>query len=323
MTFNNKEGFYFDRIHIISWCSKWTLEKQLPIKKMTAECKSLNIVKLNEPDTKLHEPIKNCSNKNLCSGYRSKLEVIAPTSEFLRLLSENEAAIGKAYKISYVEIAHDVFCESAGDAEFKADNLFDNLRKKYSFSHIYEGKLNKTRKERMKDRIRGLFASRTFYSSMGKKDGGKRDRFIYVIYARHSKINNNYCTHSEWRITGSGLVRKKAHIMTVKDLCSFDIEKFFREKGSQYLVKEKINIDALDKWLKGYDGRSKAFTKKQLKYAGLTALHYMGFRIVTYSDLVLHFKSEKECIKRKRGERSEWEKRLMSLSSYERFRDVQ
>jgi len=320
MITHDDEGFYFDRIHIISWCSKWTLEKQLPIKKMRAECKSLNIVKLNTTAINLHEPNKGCLNENLCSGYRSKVEVIAPTAEFLRLLTENEASLGKAYRISYVEIAHDVFCESAGDAELRADILFDTLRKKYSFSHIYTGRLIKTRKERLKDRIRGLYALRTFYSSMEKEKGQKRGRFIYVIYARRSKINNRYCTHGEWRITSSGLIKKKAHIMTVKDLCSFDFEKFFREKESQYLVYEKINILALDKWLKGYDGRREAFTAKQLKYAGLTALHYMGFRIVTYSDLVLHFKSEKELIKRKRGARSEWEKRLMSLSSYERFR---
>lgn len=318
-----EEGFYFDRIHIISWCSKWTLEKQLPLKTMCEYCKSLDIVKFNDPAVKRRKTKKSGSIKEIKVGYRSKVEVIAPTAEFLRLLSENEAALGRAYKISYVEIANDVFCESAGDAELKADILFDTLRKKYSFSHVYIGKLIKTRKERLRDRIRGLYTSRTFYSSMEKEKGKKRGRFIYVIYARRSKMNNSYCTHSEWRITGNGMIIKKAHITSVKDLCSFNFEIFFKEKELQYLVHEKINILALDKWLKGYDGRSKAFTAKQLKYAGLTALHYMGFRIVTYSDLVLHFKSEKELIKRKRGARSEWEQRLMSLSSYERFRDVQ
>lgn len=342
MIIYSEEGFYFDRIHITSWCSKWVLEKQLPIK-MNAECKSLKVVKLKKTVAKRSKAKKTRSNKKLIAGYKSKLEVIAPTAKFLRLLSENEAALGKAYRISYVEMAHDVFCESAGDAELKADILFDNLRKKYSFCYVYE-KLIKTRKERMEEKIRGLFASRTFYSSFEKekgkgkkeeeeekekgeeeeekKEGNKRDRFIYVIYARHSKINNKYCTHSEWRITGSGLIRKKAHIMTVNDLCSFDIEKYFKEKELQYLVKEKINILALGKWLKGYDGR-KTLIKRQIMNAELAARHYMGIRITTYSDLVLHFKSEKERIKRKRGERSEWEKRLMSLSSYERFRDVQ
>ena len=323
MIIHEDEGYYLDRIHIISWCSKWTLEKQLPIYRMIGNCKSLNIIKLNKQNTRLCKSGKTSSNKILNTGYRSKIEIIAPTMEFLRLLSENEAALGKGYRFSYVEITHDFFCESAGDAELKADILFDTLRKKYSFSHVHTGRLIKTRKERLKDRIRGLYALRTFYSSMEKEKGQKRGRFIYVIYARRSKINNRYCTHSEWRITSSGLIKKKAHIMTVKDLCSFDFEKFFMEKESQYLVYEKINILALDKWLKGYDGRREAFTAKQSKYAGLTALHYMGFRIVTYSDLVLHFKSEKEFIKQKRGVRTEWEKRLMSLSSYERFRGVQ
>jgi hypothetical protein len=345
MIIYSEEGFYFDRIHITSWCSKWVLEKQLPIK-MNAECKSLKVVKLKKTVAKCRKAKKTRSNKKLIAGYKSKLEVIAPTAKFLRLLSENEAAIGKAYRISYVEMAHDVFCESAGDAELKADILFDNLRKKYSFCYVYE-KLIKTRKERMEEKIRGLFASRTFYSSFEKekgkgkkeeeeekekeekeeeeeekKEGNKRDRFIYVIYARHSKINNKYCTHSEWRITGSGLIKKKAHIMTVKDFCSFDIGKFFREKELQYLVKEKIDILALGKWLKGYDGRRKPDEEMQRKIE-LTAKHYMGFRIDTYSDLVLHFKSEKEQIKKKPGARSEWEKRLMTLSSYERFRDAQ
>lgn len=331
MIFNNVEGFYFDRIHIVSWCSKWTLEKQLPLSKMIAECKSLNIVKFDEPDAKLNKTIKNDSNKKLCLGYKSKLEVIAPTSKFLRLLSENEAALGRAYKISYAEIAHDVFCESAGEAELKADIVFDKLRKKYSFGRIYE-KLYITKKELIKNRSRGVFAFRTFYSSYEKEEkekeeeekekGKKRDRFKYVIYARHSKINDRHCTHREWRITGSGMIRKKAHILTVKDLCSFDFVKFFREKESQYLIKEKINHLALGKWLKRYDGR-KTLTKRQFMSVEIAARHYTLFRIDTYSDLVRHFKSEKELIKKKPSVRSEWEQRLMSLKSYERFRIIE
>src|ERR1035437_9883861 len=139
MIANGEEGFYFDRIQITSWCSKWTLEKQLQNKKMIGNCKSLSIFKLNEPDEKQRKAMKTGSEKKLKAGYKSMVDVIAPTAEFLRLLSENEAALGKAYKISYVEITHDVFCESAGDAELKADIQFDNLRKKYSFGYVYEG----------------------------------------------------------------------------------------------------------------------------------------------------------------------------------------
>ena len=288
---------------------------------MRGYCKSLVIVKLNEPAVKRHKVKKSGSIKEIKVGYRSKVEVIAPTAEFLRLLSENEAALGRAYKISYMEIAHDVFCESPGDAELEADILFDNLRKKYSFGCIYE-KLNITKKERLKNRIRGLFAFRTFYSSFGKKEGGKRGRFIYVIYARRSKMNNRYCTHREWRFTGSDMIRNKTSIMTVKNLRFFDIEKYFKENEDKYLVKEQINSLALGRWLKGYDGR-RALTKRQNIDIQIAARNYVSLRINTFSDLVLHFKNEKRLINKKRGERSEWEKRLMSLSSYERFRDVQ
>ena len=322
MIIHEDEGYYFDRIRIISWFSKWTLEKQLPLKTMREYCKSLDIVKFNNLAVKRRKIKKSDAIKEIKVGYRSKIEIIAPTAEFLRLLSENEADLGRAYKISYMEIAHDVFCESAGDAEFKADILFDNLRKKYSFGCVYE-KLNITKKERLKNRSRGLFAWRTYYSSFGKKEeGGKRDRFIYVIYARRSKMNNRYCTHREWRFTGSDMIRKKAHIMTVKDLPFFDIEKYFKENEDKYLVKEQINFLALGIWLKEYDGR-RALTKKQNINIQLAARHYVVFRINTFSDLVLHFKSEKESIKKKRGERSEWDKKIMALRSYERFRDVQ
>jgi len=333
MIIHEDEGYYFDRIHIISWCSKWTLEKQLPLKIMREYCKSLDIVKFNDPAVKRRKIKKSGSIKEIKVGYRSKVEVIAPTAEFLRLLSENEAALGRAYKISYMEIAHDVFCESPGDAELEADILFDNLRKKYSFGCVYE-KLNITKKERLKNISRGLFAFRTFYSSFEKleekekeekgkkKKSKKRDRFKYVIYARRSKMNNRYCTHREWRFTGSDMIRKKTRIMTVKDLCFFDIEKYFKGNEDKYLVKEEINLSALGRWLKGYDGR-KALTKKQNLKIQLAARQYVGIRINTFSDLVLHFKSEKESIKKKCGVRSEREKRLMSLRSYERFRDVQ
>ena len=299
------EGFYFDRLHILSRIQRQELIYHFPYDKLIAECRSLMIINTD-------------FEKSL---YRSRMEVIAPTAEFLRALHENEALFGDGYKISKMEIAHDTFCENTSDAERKTNILFPTLRKKYSFSSIFNGNPNKPKKDRLKDRSRGLFAEKTFYSSFDDKQGGRRSNFKYVLYARWSKINDKPCVHEEWRIAGAGLIARKTGIRDIGDLVRFDFRRFFDKQNAKYIVHESINYEALGLWLTGFDGR-RVLTRRQWRGVQIRAQQFL-LRAKrdreTYSDLVLLFKDEKKRISEKRGARSEWDKKVMALKDCRRF----
>ena len=304
MIIHDDEGFYFDRIYILSRKERWELVRYLSDDKFIMECRSFKII-----DTDSEQGV-----------YRSRIEVVAPTADFLQILHINEALLGSDYKISRIEIAHDTFCDSVGDAELKADNLFRTVRKKYSFGHIFEGNPDKTKKERLKDRSRGLFAERTFYSSLDNEKGGRWVRFRYVLYARRSKMNNRPCVHKEWRIAGAGLIARKAGIRGIDDLVRFDFKEFFDTIGGKYIVHESINHETLGKWLNGFDGR-KALTQQEKHSVDLAVQHFLqSHKIETYSDLVLFFRDEMSSINEKRGVRSAWEKKVMALKDCRRFR---
>jgi len=299
------EGFYFDRIYLLSRRSSREIMMDLPVDRFKQHCRAFEIVNTDR-DKGFH---------------RSRIMVVAPTSGFLSLLLENEMLLGDDYKISYLEIAHDKFCESAGDAELKADILFYTVRKKYSFAYIYVGKLIKTKKERLKDHKRGLFALRTFYSYFEGEDSEKHVRFKYIIYARRSKINDKYCVHKEWRIVSAGLIARKTRIKGINDLVCFDIKQFFGSMEAKYVVHEKIDYHRLGLWLSGTDGRRKLKTRRALMCVDITAQHFVYHNCIeTYSDLVLCLKQEKEMILSKPGPKSEYEKRFMALTDYEMFR---
>jgi hypothetical protein len=306
MIIYDDEGYYFDRIYILSSIKQQELVQNLAIDKLIICCRSFKII-----------------NTDSAQGvYRSRIEVVAPTQDFLQELYKNERLLGSGYKISRIEITHDKFCESAGDALLKADVLFDTIRKKYSFGFIYKGNLVKTRHELLQDKKRGLFASRTFYSSMENEDGRKRVRFSYVIYARRSKINDKHCVHEEWRISGAGLIARKTSIRGVGDLVRFDFKKFFDTINAKYIVHEIINCDALGKWIKGFDGR-KVLNRRQKMNVDIAVQSILRSRnINTYSDLVLFFKDEKSRIKEKRGVRTAWEQKVLALKHYRMFKTL-
>ncbi|NLE24554.1 MAG: hypothetical protein GX625_04305 [Clostridiaceae bacterium] len=312
MIIYDDEGYYFDRIYILSTREKQELIKHLFFNEMITDCRSFNII-----NTDWQEGI-----------YRSRIEIVAPTTAFLKILFKNESLIGSSYKISKIEIARDKIFRSANYAEREVETLFKTIRKRYSFGLIYEGKPVKTKKECVKDRIKGLFARRTYYSSWesedqgNRKGNGKRGRFKNVIYARYSKINNAPCVHSEWRIVGASLIAKKTGIRGIGDLVNFDFHWFINEMNEKYVVHEKIDNWAVGRLIKGYDGRRKLSRRQKIGVGVAAQMLRSCWQIETFSDLVRFFVSEKKIINKKRGKKSDWDNMVLGLKAYSKFKVI-
>jgi len=299
------EGFYFDRIYLLSRRSSREIMIDFPINEYRQYCRSFEIV-----------------NTDKDRGFnRSRIMVVAPTSDFLSMLLENEDLLGDGYLISYLEIAHDQFCDSRMDAELKARNLFKTLRKKFSFGTVYKDRKEKTWKDRVKDKQRGLFTDRTFYSCVLKQNNTKKVPFKHVVYARYSKINWMPCVHSEWRIAGAGLIARKTGIRNIRDLVDFDIMNFFAATDKKYVVREEIDHERLGRWLRGIDGRRKLKTIRERAKVSIPAMHFIyGNKIKNYLGLVAHLKGKQERIASKRGPRSAYDEKIMALKDFSIFR---
>jgi len=300
------EGFYFDRIYILS---TRVIQKLFRFYKseFTSQCRSIRLIDLKkETDT----------------FYNARMEVIAPTAKFLCLLQENEVVLGRYYKISGIEIAHDEFCESASDSEVKTNTLFSSIKKRYSYGYIYESWELKPKKERIKDRERGLFGHRTFYSSYENKKDGKFVRFRYILYPRYSKMNNKPCIHEEWRISGAALIARKSGIKCIEDLVRFDFKGFFDANKEKYIVHESLDRDAVGRLVMGYDGR-KVLNRRHKMSVGVAAQHFLErgeSDIKTWSDFVRFIRDRQSQIKCKRGIRTALEEKILSLKDFRRFR---
>jgi hypothetical protein len=251
--------------------------------------------------------------------------VIAPSAAFLWMLHENEVAIGSKYKVNYIEIAHDLFKESRHAAEVETEHLFWTLRKKFSFGTCFKGPEHKTRQQLQKDRERGLFAERTFYSVFKRKIKDKRfrrSRMTYVVYARHSKANWKPSVHMEWRLKGCDIIAEKAKIMGIQDLVDFNFEGFFNRMTALYVVHEEIDHHRFGLWLTGTDGRRKLKTRRDLMRVEIPARYFLhNNKIETFSDLVLYLKRERKRISQKPGPKSEWEQKIMALEGYDKLRE--
>jgi len=287
-------GFYYDKIRINSEMNVSTNNK-LPIKGLEKNSYFFSIRK--------------ASLKASWKKFQSSLEIVAPTQTFFQLLLQNETII-EPYMISHLEIARDTFYKTNYDAEHMCWETLKTCRKKFSSNHfIYDQRFEGNTKKRRNNPE--LFGQQTGYFGS--------DNFKYVVYARLSKINGMPCVHEEWRIRGAANIRKKTNISIISDLISFDLKAFFEDQYNRHICFEEIDNLKFGKWLLGMT-RLKNVTKQQLMKIQLAHRHFCDdWDISTYADLVRFFKQQKKDIKSKRGRRSAWDIKILSLTDYSRF----
>ncbi len=242
-------------------------------------------------------------------GYKSRIELLDPSAELILEISKVLAGI--QVSISYIEITKDIICQSKFEASIKTKTLIETARKKHSpLPFIYDQK-----KSKAKGRINNdpaLFSDKIGY--FGSK------RFKYVPYARLSKINNLPCIHAEWRITRAAVIKKKTGIKSIQDLATFDLVKYFEDTTARYIVHEAIDINKLGKWLTGLSRRKK-FTKRQRMSIQLAAVHQLRtYDIDSHTDLVSLFIQQKAQIKNHRGQKNEYQRKVLAIKDYGKFR---
>jgi len=286
------QGFYFDKIRINSTEKPVVLKKKLPIANLRKNSKYFSI--------------REASSKAKMSKYKSSLEIVAPSQPFLQLLLQHEPSLQR-YIISKLEIAKDTFCKTKDEAVRLCWERLKTTRKKYSADHfIYDQSKEGPQNKRTKNSAH--FGKQTGYF------GGKR--FKYAIYARISKINGLPCLHEEWRIIGAPIILEKTRISSISDLYVFDLKSFFEHQYDQHIVHENIDQQKLGKWILGCT-RIKNVSKRKFISIGVSAAHFCEvYEIYTYADLVKYFKERKAEIKSRRGRRSAWDNKILSLKNY-------
>ena len=304
---DDRETYYFDRILINCILDINGLGKILPIDRLKKECSEFKL-----RGSHLH-----------WTGYATAIDVVAPTKKYLRILSK--ALIPDAgYKITYIEIAHDIFFPSQHEAQRASYEIFSTIWKKYSIGFVYdEEKAGKKKdgKDWRDDYLkRGLFSDRTFYSDyVNRNDKGKRIGFKHVIYARLSKLNRKPCVHYEWRILKAKQIREKTSIRKIQDLLNFDFERFFRTMEKKYIIHRVLNRKKIGKVLAGLERKRKLNESESLH----VDLAYATFRshhdIRSVSDFVYAVNKEYLSHRKKKGRKSPWAKQIKKLSKVSQY----
>ena len=296
-TSTEKTGFYYDKIRINTDLAVRDLRKLFPPKWLREETHSWSFGRASE------------AARNW--GFKSRIELVAPTRNCI--ISLSKALNSKKVKISYLELAKDVFFKTKREAEVEAYNAIKTLRKKYTTNHfIYDQNFRDDVTPTVTDR--GLFSMLTGYF-------GSRN-FKYAIYPRYSKINMSACVHTEWRISGASLIAKKTRIKSLFDLLFFDIEKFFEASERKFIAHEYIDRNKLGKWLRGWMKRKKFSKRNQISIGIASAIFMNVHKIKSYVGLVHFLKKRKQEIKKRRGRKTKWQKKYASLTDYSRFRSI-
>ena len=218
------------------------------------------------------------------------------------------------YTISYIEIAKDIFFNSDSEADCWVRKQLEILRKRWSFGGFNYDQYKENEQQRANRKSDNMrFGTITGY--LGSKS------FKFVIYARRSKVNKQPCAHLEWRIRNSSNITKKSGIISVEDLIVFDCKAWFERTYKKFITDGNIDTEKLGRFLIGIDGRRKNLPKLSKMKIDLQASHFISaYQIETYSDLVDYLKREKERIKHQIGPRSKWDRMILSIKSYDRFR---
>lgn len=286
-----------DSIRIITEIPHYLLEEFLDIDGLKGEC--VNIL------------VRNASKPAFRAGYKSTLCITAPSKRFFELLAFYDLG---DYKISYLEVAKDVMRSSMDEAKFESYRLKKTMMKKYAlnpFSYDVRDRLHKIR----------LMLEKGMFSDLTNYLGGKFMK--YVVYARISKIKSEPCIHSEWRIRGAYNIKKITGISTVEDCINFDLIGFYEEITSKYIYHAEINQNRFGKFLKGFDGRGKKYTKRQLIGIGIAASTFISvYKVTSTAELVGTIKKLKEEIKSQAGRRNAFQKMILSINSNCMFLDV-
>jgi hypothetical protein len=278
----NETGYYIDRLRINS-------KRKVQELKKTFKVQGIQVIRAYR--------------KAMGWGFRSRLDLIAPTKEVLTVIHENESKI-HPYKISYLEIAKDTFQRTLRKADVLVSRNIGLLDRRWSReSYKYDQKYENYKKYKKRKPDLG---TRTIY--IGQKN------FKYVQYARPSKINQRPCVHEEFRILGAKRIRQKTGISCIADLIPFDSEQFFERDYAKLITSKTIDKEKLGRWLAGIDGRRKKLTRQEKIKCQIRVRHFCStYEIETFNDLKKELSRLNKEIREHPGAKNEFQKRVLAL----------
>jgi hypothetical protein len=292
---SNNVAYSFDKVDILSKMPMNLLLMQFDTVKLRKVCADFGIVHLDNDD----KPWK----------FQSLIYVVAPTSEFFRLLSKYNIS---EYIINAVEIAKDEMRRTENEAMLESYKSMMLLKKRYTTKfHLadYRGSCHSTKSANTK----GKFSEMTL--GLGSKT------FVYKIYARYSKVTGEICIHSEWKISRSHNIYVRTGIETIKDCIDLNLMECYENLTSKYIVNEDINIERLGKWILGW-GTKRKFTPKEFGRISLAGNFFLSiYKIGSAAQLADWFKNEKIRINTKPGMKSAWDIKVRKLQSNCWFND--
>jgi len=250
-------------------------------------------------------------------SYLSSIDIVSPSTECLIYLSQIFSRYSINYNISYVELARDITYLSLHYANIAFDTMARSLRKKYSGGFNFNGT------EREKNPEKGLYGGNALYcGTVTPVKSNEKCEMEFKItgpfkFAIYTKYNPFPCTHEEWRITRSHIIRKKTGISTIEDLLRINKLESFESLERKYLVHCEVNYIAFGLWHLGKD-RCKKPSEYMIRRAELrTRLFENCYHIHTANELISHYMHLKKEIRRqlKDGKDvSPGEKRVLSLN---------
>jgi hypothetical protein len=277
---------WYDKIEILSKQSKCELKKLLPIDVLERESYLFKIIWASK-------------SAKIC-GYLSKIIATVPTPTLFEQLLKNLAD----YKITYIEISMDIFCDSEHQAEAESLYVLQHFRKKYCRAPKIKDYRGSTEKMSAKAIHEGLFSQVTGYFGS--------NNFKLSQYARPSKLNGIPCIHIEFRIRGHQ-IKKRTEIASLTDLLAFDPEDFFM-KEIENVVFESIDDHKLGKWILDALGSYTVNGKRNDMRISLAASTFLNlYEITSSTQLIDYFRSERKKIQRQRGHRNRWQKKMLKL----------
>jgi hypothetical protein len=261
---------------------------------------------LNVPGIKIKKPYPVA----MRWGYKSRLDLIAPTKKDLAIILENESRI-HPYKIAYLEIAKDSFRKTLHNADMKIFHNLKTMDRRWSYEWFIYDQLEKDYEQYRKR----------------KPDLGTLTNYIYpkkfkfVQYARLSKINQRPCIHEEFRILGAKKIRQKTGVSTIADLIIFDSQKFLERELEKLIANKTIDRIKFGRWLAGIDGRKKKLSPREIKEGQIHVAHFSQiYNISSFAKLKRILKELTKMIEKAPGARNEFQKRVLALKgNFRRF----
>lgn len=287
--------YSFDKVRINYMLPLDMLKEKLPMELLKKESHAFNKGKAEYPAVR--------------EGFKSWIQFSAPTEEFLQAL--NEVNLSRAYyAFSSIEFAKDTCFRTRQEPNEVHLKRCGTVYKRYTPDKhlLFKGDKPEENDQYISDRMH--------YS-------GNRKTLQYAVYARISKVkvNGKYwpCLHEEFKISEAWRIRKLTGIDEVADLIDYDIQERFEKLSDQYIRHAGIDKMRLGKSLKGC-GHQKKFSRRERKMTLFAANKFLSRGGAdTFADLRKHVAKQKRLIRKQRGQRSAYQRRILKMDC-NRFR---